>query len=75
MSMNSEDVQRDRNKTSQYRQKAETVNAQKILLKSTQNYQISKIFFANLNFRARKRTAYCDGHTDKVVYTFNRAFG
>ena len=31
-------------------------------------------FFANLNFIIRGQKSYCDGHTDKIIFTISCAF-
>ena len=56
LSISGTEVQKDRITTNK-RQKA------KIAKKITQNYWISKIFSANLRFRVRGKTAFCDGQS------------
>ena len=75
LSMNGTDVQKARY-TQSIRDRKQ--RQQRYYIKDTQEtdkiIRLPKIFSANLHFRLRDQKAYCDGHTDKVVYTIISSF-
>ena len=70
LSINSADVQKDRNTTVNKRKIEDTAKKQRIHKRDLRKLHKIKIFFTNLHFRVRSQKAYFDGHT-KVVYTIS----